>query len=217
MAILQEGTVLTGIRGKIGNIVIYQWKNKVCARSKPTKARKKGPRTIPQQAQNNKMKILSPFLNPVKEFLQVGFKQIAADRDISANSAAKSVNLLNAIKGEFPEQEINWDKILVADGELVKPENVAITVSENAVHFTWDEDKSGMGSPKDRTIILLYHKDFGRVNANYSGACRGELKDTFFFDPRYNKTGTYEVFIAFKDVMSDHVSKSVYCGRFTNT
>ena len=216
MAILQEGTVLAGIRGKIGNIVIYQWKNKVCARSLPKKARKKGTRTIPQQAQNNKMKVLSPFLNPVKKFLKVGFKQIAADQEISANNAAKSVNLKNAIKGEFPEQEINWDTVLVADGTLVKPENVTIKVEGNTVHFTWDEDKTGLGSPKDRAMILLYNKTFGRVDANYSGARRDELKDTFVLDSRYRIIGTYEVFIAFKDVMSDHVSKSVYCGRFIN-
>jgi len=213
MAILQEGTVLAGIRGKIGNIVIYQWKNKVCARSKPKKARKKSIRTVKQQAQSNKMKVLSPFLNPISEFLQIGFKQIAIDRDISANNAAKSVNMKNAIKGEFPEQQINWDTVLVADGELVKPENVAVTVTENTFNFIWDEDKTGLGSPNDRAIILLYDKTFGVVHANYSGGRRDELKDTFRLDPRYSKDRTYEVFIAFKDVMSDEVSRSVYCGR----
>jgi len=216
MAILQEGTVLAGIRGKIGNIVIYQWKNKVCARSKPKKGRKKAVRSIKQQAQSNKMKVLSPFLNPVSDFLQIGFKQIVADQDISANNAAKSVNMKNAIKGEFPEQEIDWDKILVADGELVKPENVVVRVSEDTFNFEWDEDKTGIGSPTDRAIILLYDKTFRVVHANYSGARRDQLKDTFCLNPIYSKNRTYEVFIAFKDVMSDHVSKSVYCGRFIN-
>jgi len=218
MAILQEGTVLAGIRGKIGNIVIYQWKNKVCARSKPKKARKKSVRTIPHQTQANKMRVLSPFLNVVTPFLQIGFKQIVAVRDMSANNAAKSVNMKNAIKGEFPEQQINWDTVLVADGELVKPENVVVTLAENAFNFTWDKDQTGLGSPNDRAIILLYNKDYKHFHANYSGARREELKDTFCLDsiPIETKDRTYEVFIAFKDVMSDEVSKSVYCGRFTN-
>ncbi|WP_157287907.1 hypothetical protein [Pedobacter cryoconitis] len=43
---------------------------------------------------------------------------------MTANNAARSVNLLHGIKGEFPEQEINCDTVLVADGELVKPENI---------------------------------------------------------------------------------------------
>ena len=218
MAILQEGTVLAGIRGKIGNIVIYQWKNKVCARSKPKKGRKKAVRTVPQQAQANKMKVLSPFLNVVAPFLQVGFKQIVTGQDMSAHNAAKSVNMKNAIKGEFPEQQINWDKILVADGGLVKPENVKVTLSENTFNFTWDKDQTSTGSPNDRAIILLYNKDYKHFHANYSGARRDELKDTFCLDsiPIKTKDRTYEVFIAFKDVMSDEVSKSVYCGRFIN-
>ncbi|QNK64455.1 hypothetical protein H7F33_08250 [Pedobacter sp. PAMC26386] len=216
MAILQEGTVLAGIRGKIGNITIYQWKNKVCARMIPSKPRKKKVRTILQQAQSNKLKVLSPLLNVIAPFLRTGFKQIAANQYITANNAAKSINLLTGIKGEFPEQEINWDTVLVADGELIKPENVSVTASENAFNFTWEQDETGIGSPSDRTIILLYNKTYNRFHANYSGARRDELKDTFFLDPFYIKHHTYEVFIAFKDVMSDEVSKSVYCGRFTN-
>ena len=216
MAILQEGSLLAGIRGRIGNIVIYQWKNKVCARTLPAKPHKKRVRTIPQQAQNGKLKVLTPFLKQVKPFLRTGFKHLAEERNITANNAAKSVNLLHAIKGEFPNQEMNWDAVLVADGALLKPENVKVIVSENAFNFTWDEDITATGNPNDRAIILLYNKNFGRVHANYSGAQRDELKHTFPMKPGYIKNNTYEVFIAFKDIMSDEVSKSVYCGRFTN-
>ncbi|MBB5619895.1 hypothetical protein HDE69_000933 [Pedobacter cryoconitis] len=106
--------------------------------------------------------------------------------------------------------------MLVADGALLKPENVKVNVSENAFNFTWDQDITATGNPNDRTIILLYNKKFGRVHANYSGAQRDELSHNFPMKPGYIKDNTYEVFIAFKDIMSDEVSKSVYCGRFTN-
>ncbi|MET4141085.1 DUF6266 family protein [Pedobacter sp. UYP1] len=107
-------------------------------------------------------------------------------------------------------------RMLVADGELFKPENVKVAVTENAFNFTWDEDITATGNPTDRAIILLYNKKFGHVHANYSGARRDELSHTFPMKPGYIKNNTYEVFIAFKDIMSDEVSKSVYCGRFTN-
>ncbi|MBB5620573.1 hypothetical protein HDE69_001622 [Pedobacter cryoconitis] len=218
MAIIQEGTVLAGIRGKIGKVVIYPGKSKVCARSTPAKPRKKAVRTVKQQAQSNKMKVLSSFLNAVNPFLQVGFKQKVKDQDLSANNAAKSVNMKHAIKGEFPEQEINWDTILVAHGDLIKPENVVVKVSKNTFNFTWDEDKTGQASPNDRTMILLYNKEYQHFFANYSGARRDELKDTLCLDssPIRTKGRTYEVFIVFKDIMSDEVSKSVYCGSFEN-
>ncbi|RAJ25036.1 DUF6266 family protein [Pedobacter cryoconitis] len=218
MAILLEGTVLAGIRGKIGNIVIYPWKSKVCARSKPKKPHKKAVRSVKQQAQSNKLKVVSSFLNEITPFLQVGFKQKVKGQDMSANNAAKSVNMKHAIKGEFPEQQINWDTILVADGELVKPENVVVKVANNTFNFTWDEDKTGLASPNDRTMILLYNQEYQHFFANYSGARRDELKDTLCLDssPVRTRGRTYEVFIVFKDVMSDEVSKSVYCGSFLN-
>ncbi|KIO78695.1 hypothetical protein TH53_02050 [Pedobacter lusitanus] len=97
---------------------------------------------------------------------------------------------------------------------MQKPENVTVQVAENAFHFTWDKDKTQTGNPGDRAIILLYSQTHRRPHINYSGARREELKDTFYLDPFYIKKNTYEVFIAFKDVMSDEVSQSVYCGRF---
>jgi len=147
-------------------------------------------------------------------FLKVGFKQKGADRNMTANNAAKSVNLLYGIKEEFPAQEINWDTVLVSDGELVKPENVQVTMAKNAFHFAWEEDKTGTGSPNDRTMILLYNKAHKRFHACYSGARRSELKDTFYLHSAHMKNKTYEVFIAFKDVLSDSVSRSIYCGNY---
>jgi len=56
-------------------------------------------------------------------------------------------------------------------GELIKPENVQVKMAKNAFHFSWDQDKTNIGS---------------------------------------------QIFIVFKDVLSDAVSKSVYCGKYTS-
>jgi len=215
MARVADSSILAGVSGSFGNLVVYMRMGKTYIRQKPIiGTKKKKPRTIPQQAQMGKMKVLSAFQNITSDFLKIGFKLKGADRNMTANNAAKSVNLLHGVKGEFPEQEINWDTVLVSDEDLIKPENVQVTVTRNAFQFTWDKDKTGIGSPNDRTMILLYNKVHKRFHACYSGARRGELKDTFFLNPAHIRNKTYEVFIAFKDVISDAVSKSVYCGKW---
>ncbi|MGY0041133.1 hypothetical protein [Pedobacter sp. NJ-S-72] len=65
----------------------------------------------------------------------------------------------------------------ISDGDLAKPENVKVTVAKNTFEFTWDVDKTGIGSPNDRTMILLYNKVQKGFEACYSGARRSELKD----------------------------------------
>lgn len=101
----------------------------------------------------------------------------------------------------------------MADAGLVKPENIKVTITKNALNFEWDKDQTGIGSPNDRTMILLCNKADRRFHACYSGARRSELKDTFQMHPAHMKNKTYEVFLVFKDVLSDAVSKSVYCGK----
>jgi hypothetical protein len=216
MARVADNSILAGVSGSFGNVVVYMRMGKTYIRQKPiTGTKKKKARTIPQQAQTGKMKVLSTFQNITSDFLKIGFKQKGADRNMTANNAAKSVNLLHGVKGEFPEQEINWETVLVSDGDLIKPENVKVTVAENTFHFSWDEDKSiTTGSPDDRTMILLYNKAEKGFEACYSGARRSELKDVFSPRPTRLRNKTYEVFIAFKDVLSDAVSKSVYCGQY---
>jgi hypothetical protein len=98
--------------------------------------------------------------------------------------------------------------VLVADGELLKPEKVKVVVTENAFNFSGNEDIAATGNPNDRVIILLYNKNSGRVYANYSGAQRDELSHAFPMKPGYIKNNTYKVFIAFKDIMSDEVPKA---------
>jgi hypothetical protein len=217
MARVADNSILAGVSGSFGNVVVYMRMGKTYIRSKPINGtKKKRVRTIPQQAQTGKMKVLSSFQNITSDFLKIGFKQKGTERNMTADNAAKSVNLLHGVKGEFPEQEINWDTVLVSDGDLIKPENVKVTVAENTFHFSWDEAQSiTTGSPDDRTMILLYDKVEKRFQACYSGARRSELKDVFMLRPTRIKNKTFEVFIAFKDILSDAVSKSVYCGSYT--
>lgn len=216
MARVADNSFLAGVSGSFGNVVVYKRLGRTYVRSKPmTATKKKKPRTIPQQAQAGKMKVLSKFQNITSDFLRIGFKQKGADRNMTANNAAKSVNLLHGVKGEFPEQEINWDTVLVADGALVKPENVQVTMTKNAFKFNWEQDKTGLGSPDDRTMILLYSDSDKRFRACYSGARRSELNDSFSFHPAHMKNHSYAIFIAFKDVLGDAVSQSVYCGHYT--
>ncbi|MBB5621784.1 hypothetical protein HDE69_002847 [Pedobacter cryoconitis] len=87
-----------------------------------------------------------------------------------------------------------------------------VTLYKNALNFEWGKDMTGIGPPNDRILILLYNKEGRLFLACYSGARRSELKDTFPMHPAHGKNRTYEVFLVFKDVLSDAVSKSVYYG-----
>ncbi|MBB6501051.1 DUF6266 family protein [Pedobacter cryoconitis] len=198
-----------GLRGSIRNLVFYKYMGQPCVKTKP-QLKKKGSRTLPQQAQNNKLKLLSPFLTSVKSFLSIGFEFKAKEQNKTANNQATSINLLNGIKGIYPDQEINWNEIYVADGDLARPENVQVTMTADSFQFNWERTT---GSEDDRSMILVYCHDNNESHFSFSGARRAELKDVFTLRSRYIAGKTFEVFIAFKNIISNEVSRSVYCGR----
>ncbi|MGY0034971.1 DUF6266 family protein [Pedobacter sp. NJ-S-72] len=91
MARVADNSILAGVSGSFGNVVVYTRMGKTYIKQKPvTGTKKKKPRTIPQQAQMGKMKVLSTFQNITSDFLKIGFKQKGAARNMTANNAAKS-------------------------------------------------------------------------------------------------------------------------------
>jgi len=119
---------------------------------------------------------------------------------------------MGSLTGKFSKGILSDFIFKAAVWSTGQPENVKVTRSKNALNFEWDKDQTGIGSPNDSIMILLYNKEGRRFLACYSGAGRSELKDTFPMHPAHMKNRTYEVFLVFKDVLSDAVSKSVYCG-----
>ena len=67
--------VLGGFSGKIGNVVGGSWKGIDYMRIKPASVA--NPRTAAQVDQRSKFSIVLNFLQPMTEFLRVGFKLYA--------------------------------------------------------------------------------------------------------------------------------------------
>jgi hypothetical protein len=197
--------------GKVGSVVFVTVRGNCYARSLPKKSRK--PRTTEQKKQNSKLKLLSPLLNGSGlEFIRMGFKEKAEERNISPAGAAKSYNMRNGFKGDPSALEINWEGIRFTDGDLAVPENVSVTGVAGGLSFAWDKAyDSNTGSNTDRTMIMLISKKRGSKIYTLSGARRTELQD-FLPTPKAYKETMFEVYISFRDIVSGEVSKSVYCG-----
>lgn len=197
--------------GKIGTVVGVIVGNKNYGRSKPKINPKK--RTLAQKAQSNKITVLSTFTTPLKDFFSISFQEKGIEMDMNAASAARSSCLLNGTKGTYPNQEIDWENILVSEGSLAAPEQVSVNTTYAGFEFSWDKQYDiNHGLPSDRTMMVIYSKDKKRTYTNFSGAQRKELKDFFAIDKAY-KGKSFHIFLCFKEVKTNRVSKSVYCGE----
>ena len=134
--------VLGGFSGKVGNVVGGTWKGIDYMRIKP--ANVSNPRTEGQVDQRSKFSTVLRFLQPMTDFLRVGFKLYA--NKMTQFNAAMSYNLNNAITGAYPNFTIDYANALVTRGNLtVAAGGAASSPSAGDVEVTWTNN-SGSGS-----------------------------------------------------------------------
>lgn len=208
MAILKKGS--NGFRGKLGNTVTYNLKGQSVQRliGEITK-----PPTELQLINRKKMAIVTEFLKPVKEFVRIGFEVETKRTLLSPYNKATSLNILNSIKGIYPNQEIDFTKAVFSKGRMPVTEDIKVTHTDTGLKFVWDPDlKFWNMKPTDHLMLIAYCAEKKQAFCQLDGAKRKEGKEKLNL-PRYNKQVVIHVYTAF--VSSDHkiISDSVYHGE----
>ena len=206
--------VLGGFSGKVGNVVGGSWKGIDYMRIKPASVA--NPRTAAQVDQRSKFSIVLNFLQPLSEFLRVGFKLYA--KKMTQFNSAMSYNLNHAVTGAYPNFSIDYPNVLVSRGQLNGAIGAAATSTNPAtVDFTW-VDNSGPGRSKasttDKAMLLLYNASKGIAVYNLEGESRdtgAQSLDT----PADFSGDDVEAFMAFISEDGSQVSNSVYVGSVT--
>jgi hypothetical protein len=215
MARLKGNSLHNAFTGKVGNLVGCKWKDTYYIRMRPASV--KHPNTTAQLAQRMRFTSTQSFLQPMKEFLRLGFGAYTNDK--SAYNAAMSYNMKNAIAGEFPDIAIDPSKVLVSMGKL--PNSSWATVLKlhpQHLEFSWDTHiNDTTANANDRVIAVLNRTDCKEASYRLDIAARrdgkvsipaNEFSDSFI--------ACYLLFVRPKVMLGSFnepdISDSLYCG-----
>lgn len=204
--------VLGGFSGKVGNIVGGTWKGIDYMRIKP--ANVSNPKTQGQLDQRSKFSTVLKFLQPLTDFLKVGFKLYAIK--MTQFNSAMSYNLNNAITGTYPNFTIDYTKALVSRGSLVGAAGAAAASSSaGVVEFTWS-DNSGSGNVlgTDKALLVVYNATKGYAVYDTAGASRATQAQNLTVPSDFSGDSV-EAFIGFVSEDGKEVANSVYIGSVT--
>jgi hypothetical protein len=204
--------VLGGFSGKVGNVVGGTWKGIDYMRIKP--ANVTNPRTEGQVDQRSKFSTVLRFLQPMTDFLRVGFKLYA--NKMTQFNAAMSYNLNNAITGAYPNFMVDYANALVTRGNLSGAANgAASSPSAGDVQITWD-DNSGSGSAQatDKALIVLLNTTRQEAVFTTAGPARSAGTETISVPSKYTGEDV-EVFLGFISEDGSKVANSSYLGSVT--
>ena len=147
--------ILGGFSGKVGNVIGGNWKGIDYMRIQPASVA--NPRTEGQVDQRTKFYTVLQFLQPVKNFVKVGFKNYAIK--MTSFNSAMSYNLLNAVDGDYPEIEMDFENVLLSRGALAPALNPsAIFSAPGQVTFNWTNNSDESNANEyDKVMVAVYN------------------------------------------------------------
>jgi len=207
MAIVKNGPN-GSFSGKVGSVVGYKWKGLDVIRGLPRKSNK--PRSEARLANEQAMKLIMDALKPLKVFIRTSFRQVADPLNMTAFNLALSINKKQALKGEYPNLEIDWTKFVVSQGTLPGLEHATASWTDGGLHIRWDDNtgtKDAYGT--DMLSILIYVPNRNVWVPFLNQETRGTGECTL--PAHENWLGTnVEVFLSFMSFGSELVSDSTY-------
>lgn len=211
MAIVKGGIAL-GFSGKHGNTIFSQQKDgTTIARQVPVASQK--PPTVKTLSTLGDTAICSGFLNPIKEFAQVGYElQCKIEKRNYYNSISSYVRL-NAFTSVYPNRRIDFSKVLVTKGQMQLPEDATVTLTEFGLAFTWNTETEAKGIHySDQVMMLAYFPELEKAKYMTAGAQRHQGKDLLVLNgiPHGHIA---EIYISFISDNRKSISDSVYLGQ----
>lgn len=208
MGKIKQG-ILGGLSGQVGNVIGANWKGVDYLRIKPTSVA--NPRTEGQVNQRTKFSTVLSFLQPMTDFLRVGFKQYASG--MTQFNAAMSYNINNAITGTAPNFLIDYPNALVSRGNLTTPANgAAVSTTAAELDISWsDNTANGSALATDKALIVALNSTRGEAVFTTAGPERSIGVANLVLPSDYSGENL-EVFLGFVSADGTKVSNSVYLG-----
>lgn len=209
MATMKNG-LWGGVTGKIGGVVSVSRNGGYYLRSLPGHVR--DPQSKKQVTQRSRFTTIQAFLKTFTPFIRVGFQSEALGMR-SAFNAAMSYNLRHAVKGEFPDFEVDYLHVLVSTGLLPASPVQHSSVAEGVLHVKWDVCYEKLAKERDEVMLLAYNCEKNRAEFDLHAGKRWSRTAALPLPPNW-QGDTVETYVAFLSAENPAlVSDSQYAGR----
>lgn len=209
------------IEGRLGNTVGYIRLGQPVVRMMPRKPKRKKKGTEAQIAARARFGLVTEFIGNVNSFTNAGFKLKAQSLiGKTAQNMAMSANLYDVVVGEYPDYQLDYSKIRVAEGDLSLPANLKVTLTDNILKYTWDIDPNLDYSDRMSQLMVLAYLP-GKKKAFYLLGAANRYKGEESLEVQLStkdfsaemKTLGIENYVAFVSQDRERISDSLYLGK----
>lgn len=197
--------------GKVGSIVGSNWRGVDYLKSLPKKSNKQS--SDLQLAQRSKFALAPTYLSPIKDILNIGFKDKQLNKTTGYNAAVK-IFLNNAIVGDYPDFAIDFSQIVLSKGSLSVFHGLSAALKGTDIVLTWQGITNRYNAFDDDMLIVVLFNDTKKMYLVYEDAQRAALTYTAVV----GNTAAGDVLYAWAFAVKREnsvVANSQYLGSFT--
>jgi hypothetical protein len=203
--------ILGGFSGTVGSVVGASWKGINYMRSKAVSIA--NPRTDGQVKQRTKFSVTLAFLQPLTDFLRVGYKLYANKK--TAFNAAMSYVIDNAIIGESPDFSIDPSKVMVSRGPLAPALNARATILSDNILIEWDDNSTlGNANASDKALAVVYNTTKMEVIYITAGSARTDKTQSIAIPLEWSEDDL-SIYLGFISEDGSKVANSSYVTSIT--
>lgn len=202
--------ILGGFSGTVGTVVGATWKGIDYMKGKSRK--RSGTSSTAQLQQQAKFGMMLKFLRTFRKLLKTSFKEFAVGE--SGTNVALSVNLQQAVTGDYPAFTLNYPKVMLSHGNLEEPEAPKASSSAvGKVDFTWTNSVGEDVDETEHAMLVIYNPSTQKVVYKLNAAKRTLGTDSLDA-PQFSGL-VVETWMAFVSANGKSNSDSAYTGSVT--
>lgn len=201
--------ILGPVIGSIGNVTGYILNGQNVTRIKDRKITHFSEN---QLANQQRMAVLNEFFGFMGSFLKAGFGLAAQGTTKNYHNLATSYNKKNALKGAYPNIEMDYSKVLLSTGGLLEAQSAVVETVPEGLKFSWDLSGIDVQSGQDQAMVLAFGTVSKTVQSILYGPKRIEGEAILELSPAM-KQEPLETYISFVSPDRLKVSGSIYTGR----
>ncbi|ALL05482.1 hypothetical protein AQ505_08250 [Pedobacter sp. PACM 27299] len=196
------------LNGKVGNLVFYMLNGQPVVRL----IGKKGKPSTLQLANYQAMALTTKLLSTMGSFIKLGYGLQARGTVHNAHNLATSYHKKQALKGEYPNIQVDYSKVMPSQGAMPETKDLKIMKVENGLEISWDPQQEEELAGNDSVMMMICFPEIERGRQYLNIARRSEGK---CFIPLSDKELTQQIepYISFISADGAMVSDSVYLGN----
>ena len=197
--------------GKVGSVIGSNWRSIDYLRGLPKKSTK--PSTEPQLAQRAKFALAALYLSPIKDILNIGFKDKQLNKITGYNAAVK-IFLNQAVGGSYPDFAIDFSQVVVSRGSLSVFHGLNASLQGADLVLNWQSILNRYNSFTDDSLTVVLFNATKSMYLVYEDAQRAAMTYTAVIGASFSGDVFHGwAFAANRDTTA--VANSQYLGTYT--